>query len=307
MFIGHSVLAFALAASVATRRGWSASRTLRAGAVAGLFGAVPDIDIVYAVVGLLAAVGGDLGALVAGFWEASTVTHRGVTHSVLVAGPAAAAFAGWPDPRLSWPLAAGIVALALVVSGPLAAVTATLFVAAGLAVGIIAAVAFDRQTTALLAAVGLGTAPFGDLLTGEPPPLLYPLDVTLLEERVSLFVDPTLNLLVAFGVELGVLWLGLAVFAGVIGRRLSAQVGRRALLGVGYGAAVLAVPAPTIDVAYRFVFSVLAVGVVGVTTPGWGRWLRGGRERPSVLATAATALAAVTVAAAAYTVAYLLV
>lgn len=306
MFIGHSVLAFAIVGSVASRRGWSASRALQAGAVAGLFGAIPDVDIVYALVGLGAAVGGDVGALVAGFWEASTVTHRGVTHSVLLAGPAAAAFAGWPDRRLAGPLAAGIVALALVVSGPLSALTAALFVVAGLSVGGLAGEVFDRRTTFLLAAVGVGTAPFGDLLTGEPPVLFYPLEVVFVGERISPFVDPTLNLLVAFAAELAVLWIGLLTLLDLCDWRLRTHVGRRAILGVGYAAAVVVLPAPTVDSSYQFVFSVLAVGIVGVTTPRWWRWARTRRGRPPILDAVATALAAVTVATGAYTTAYLL-
>jgi hypothetical protein len=74
----------------------------------------------------------------------------------------------------------------------------------------------------------------------------------------------------------------------------------RAALGAGYAAAVFAVPAPTLHVSWPFVFSVLGVGVIGAPVGRSGLYRT--RWRP-----VATALAAVTVAAVAYTVAYRLV
>jgi hypothetical protein len=52
VFVGHGLIAFAIAASVATRRGWSTERALTIGVVAALFGTLPDIDMAYALVGL---------------------------------------------------------------------------------------------------------------------------------------------------------------------------------------------------------------------------------------------------------------
>jgi hypothetical protein len=302
VFVGHSVLAFALAAMVSHRLGVSRRPALLAGLVAGLFAAVPDVDVAYALAGVGGALAGG-SDLVAGFWGASAVTHRGVTHSLLVAVPAVAAFAGWPDRRLATPLAVGIVALAAAASGPLTGAVAALFVVAGLAVGRLSGRWFPPQTTAALAAVGLLSHPFGDLLTGDPPAMAFPLAAGLLDGRVAPFADPTLNLLLAFGAELATLWVGAWAVARVQGWSLRAHVDRRAALGVGYAGATLVLPAPTMEVAYPFVFSVLAVGTVGAT--GWRSWTRAPR-RSALLGAAATALAAVTVAGTAYTVAYLL-
>jgi hypothetical protein len=155
------------------------------------------------------------------------------------------------------------------------------------------------------ALAGLLTHPFGDLLTGQPPALLYPLDVAVFGGRVTLSADPTLHLLGAFFVELAAIWLGVAVLLSILGSGLRSTVRPRAAVGVGYAAAVFAVPAPTLELASPFVFSVLAVGVVGVPLrvrtadrPGTGR---------RVLAAVVTALTAVTLAGLAYAAAYIAV
>jgi hypothetical protein len=127
------------------------------------------------------------------------------------------------------------------------------------------------------------------------------LDVTLVAERVTLTADPTVHLLGAFAIELATIWLAAAVWYRFEGRSLLAHVDRRATLGVGYAAAALAMPAPTLDISYHFVFSVLAVGAVGVTPPGVRL------ELPSARRALATGLTAVTLAALAYLVVYLAV
>ncbi|MFC7173477.1 hypothetical protein ACFQL0_09150 [Haloplanus litoreus] len=93
--------------------------------------------------------------------------------------------------------------------------------------------------------------------------MLYPLDATLVSERVTLAADPTLHLLGAFGVELATIWAAVAVAGLATGLRPRTAVGPRAGLGAGYAASVLLIPAPTLDLSYPFVFSVLGVGLVG--------------------------------------------
>jgi hypothetical protein len=58
MFLGHGLAAFAIAASVAARRGWRGERALAVGLVAGLFATLPDVDMLYAVAGLLGGMEG---------------------------------------------------------------------------------------------------------------------------------------------------------------------------------------------------------------------------------------------------------
>jgi membrane-bound metal-dependent hydrolase YbcI (DUF457 family) len=305
MFVGHACLAFAVAAVGADRLGWSRERALGVAALAALFATIPDVDVVYGLAGVVAPAA-DAGTVpVESFWDAGNRVHRGVTHALPVGAVVTAAvwLVGRPETARR---AAGIATLAVLVpvvaavSGGLAGAVTAVFV-----LGVAALVALARRrglapgTVTGAAFVGLFTHPFGDLLTGEPPALLYPFDLTLVAERVVLSADPTLHLLGAFGVELATVWLALAAYFQVSGKRPTAHVDRRAVLGVAYAGAALALPAPTLEVSYHFVFSVLAVGFVGVAPPSLDRfrtWRAG-----------VTALAAISLAAVAYAAVYLAV
>lgn len=306
MFVGHGLLAFAIAASVATARDWSAEDALLVGVVAGLFATLPDVDMVYALLGLLSGAEGLFAASEA-FWGAASVVHRAVTHSLVLGAIAAVGFAVWrAGDQRRWlgvsALAFGVLLAAVgTTSGPIALVVVGVFVVAGL--GIVRAArsaGFGPRVVLGTALLGLLTHPFGDLLTGTPPQFLYPFDVTLVAERVTLHADPTLHLLGAFFVELSIIWIALLVLARLRGLTLPPRVRPRAGLGIGYAGAVVALPAPTLAVSWPFVFSVLAVGLLGVP-------LRFRDEVGGTWYTATTALTAVTLAALAYTSAYLLV
>jgi hypothetical protein len=75
---------------------------------------------------------------------------------------------------------------------------------------------------------------------------------------------------------------------------------------MGYAASVFVVPAPTLERSYPFVFTILAVGALGLfprlrrtdslTSPGF--------RRPDAVAAVLTGLAAVTLAWLAYAAAY---
>lgn len=307
MFVGHALVAFALAASAARVRDWPADRAVAVGVVAGLFATLPDVDMAYALLGLAGGAEG-VGAASDAFWAAAHVVHRGVTHSLVVGGVAAVAFAAWrarsPDGApgrlrlVAAGLAAGSLAWVWTTGGALAAGILALFLVAGFVIVALAARwGFGARTVGLAAGLGLATHPFGDLLTGAPPALAYPLDATLVAGRVTLHPDPTVHLLGAFFVELATVWAALAVLARLRGWRLRGAVRPRALLGVGYAAAVALVPAPTLAAASPFVVSVLAVGALGVPL---------GRGRTTRLAAVTTALTAVTLAAGAYLLVYLL-
>lgn len=298
MFVGHGLVAFAAVAALAARR-LPPERALLAGALAGAFATVPDVDMLFAVLAGLAD-----GAAPQTFWAATDSLHRSVTHSLVVGGVGAFGLGVWSwraRPRPATAAAAlalaGTVAAVWTAGGPLAAAMLVVFLAAGLAVaGLGRSLGFGPATVGGLAAVGFLSHPFGDLLAGGPPALLYPLEWQLLTERVTLSADPTVHLLGAFFLELATIWLALAVVLHLRGRTLRSVVRPRAALGVGYAAAVLAVPAPTVEVASPFVFSVLAVGLVGVPL----------RRRPRALPAVATALTAVTLAALAYAASYAL-
>ena len=304
MFVGHAFVAFAIGASAAAWWGADRHRALLFGVVAGAFAFVPDVDVLYAVAGLLQADPSGVWSATAAFWDASKAVHRAVTHSLVVAGPAALGFAlaaGGRGRLLAAVPLAGVVALGLAADGALAAVMLAVFVAGGIGVALGAAhLGLGRRRVLLAALVGLGSHPFGDLFTGSPPPLFYPLGTEVFGERVTLLADPTLNLLAVFAIELAALWLGVVVAAQLTDRDLPTLVDWRAGAGALYGAAAFVLPPPTLETSYHFVFSVLAVGSVGAVP------LDGPLDRGRAVRAGVSALAGVTLAGGAYAVAYLL-
>ena len=301
MFVGHALFAFALGGLAAWWLGLSRERAVQLGVIAGLFAAVPDVDIVYAPFGLLVGAAENLTA--DGFWETANVVHRGPTHSLLL-GAALAGVAGlWASnsrtARLgSLSIGVALTALTGAVSGPIAGLVTLVFVLAVLAVATVAQSRdISPRTVTGLALLGLLTHPFGDLFTGGPPPFFYPFDVTLVAERVMLHPDPTTHLLAAFAIELATVWLAVLTYVHLRGDTLTELVRPRAALGIGYAATVLFLPAPTLERSAHFVFSVLALGVVGAPTRPFS-------DGVDWLETVVTGLAAVTIAALAYAMAY---
>jgi hypothetical protein len=320
MMVGHAMLAFAIGTAL-TARWWPRERALAFGVVAAAFASVPDVDMLYALVGLARVGMAGVWEMTAAFWGSSHLVHRAVTHSLVVGVVAAVAFAGSAADRgrfgrLGRPFAtlllAGLVAVAFFESGFLAGAIMSVFLLAGVAVAVVAARTTDFGPRGILAAalLGLLVHPFGDVFTGEPPRFLYPLDAGALEflpvaDRVVLLPDPTLNLLAVFGVELATIWLAGVVYLRVTDQRLFAHVDTRAAVGVAYAIAAVTMPAPTMAVSYHFVFSILAVGVVGVAPHLLPSRSVLSADWSDALTWVLTGLAAVTVAALAYTLAYL--
>jgi len=301
MFVGHALFAFALTALGAARLNVPRERALKYGLVAGLFAAVPDVDVIYAPAGLMLSSAQQFSPDV--FWETANVIHRGPTHSLVMGAVLAAAVVLWvvgtrSSKTLSLSLAALLIAVGTAFSGLVGGVVVVAFAVTGYTVAVWA----DRDGVSprqllALALVGLLSHPFGDLFTGSPPPFLYPFDVVLVAERVALHPDPTANLLSAFAVELGVVWLAVWTYTRLSGARLPRLVTRRASLGVGYAAAVIVLPAPTMEQSAQFVFSVLAIGIIGAP-------MRPFSAEVDWLETIVTGLGAVTLALAAYALTY---
>ncbi|MEA5408529.1 metal-dependent hydrolase [Haloarculaceae archaeon H-GB2-1] len=232
MFVGHALVAFSLVAAVAERRDLPTRRVLLLGALAGAFATLPDVDILYALTGLLGTSG--LFDAANSFWATGNLVHRTVTHSLVVGTVIVVAVAGWHrsdrwSSAASLVLVAGLVATVTAMSGPISGVLTMVFVGGALAITALA-VRHDVSTrsTAAAAAVGLLSHPFGDLLTGQPPLFLYPFDGTLVTDRIALHADPTVHLLGAFWVELGTAWVALAVFLWVTDRSLRPHLNLRA-------------------------------------------------------------------------------
>lgn len=303
MFLGHATLAFALAIFVGSVLGVDRNRLLALGVTAGLFAAVPDVDMVYALVGLTAIDSGSVFAVTESFWAASTLVHRAMTHSLVVAVPAAIAFVlsvgSHRERVVSAVLLGALVAVSAVVSGWLGALVMVVFAVAGVLVAHwTARYELDRRALLGVALLGLASHPFGDVFTGEPPMLLYPLNVTVFDGTIALHGDPTLHLLGAFALELAAIWLGVLAYHHATGDSIRSHVNPRATVGAAYAVAVFVIPPPTLDVSYHFVFSVLAVGFVGgVPDP-----IR--RRIPDRASAFVTGLAAVTLAGVGYALAY---
>lgn len=304
MFLGHATLAFAIAIFVAGALGVDRDRLLALGVTAGLFATVPDVDMVYALVGLTATESGGVFAVTDSFWAASTLVHRAMTHSLVVAVPAAVAFVlgvGTRRERLaSAGLLVALVAVSVLVSGWLGGLVMGIFGVAGLLVAHwTKRYDLDRRSMVAVALLGLASHPFGDVFTGEPPRFLYPLHTTtILDGHVTLHGDPTLHLLGAFAIELAAIWLGVLAYHHVMGDSIRANVNARATAGAAYALAFFVIPPPTLAVSYHFVFSVLAVGFVG-SVPDPVR-----RRLPDRTSAFVTGLAAVTLAGLAYALAY---
>ncbi|ELZ10384.1 metal-dependent hydrolase [Natrialba aegyptia] len=306
MFVGHALLAFAVAGLIADWHGWPRRHALFVAVIAGAFGALPDIDILYALTGLGHWLLAD-GALSAptAFWNASRTVHRSVTHSLLVGAVAAPAFGlvafamqtREPD-RPRRPIGSALAALAslslfgllvlaaLLRSGPLAAFVMSLFLGTGTLLSLASVrastlasalgdtpdlnsaslPAISPSTLTLAALWGLWSHPWGDLVTGSPPDWFFPADSTLLASRVVLHSDPTLHLLAAFAIELGAIWLAAITFCRLTDRNVFAAIDPRAGLAAGYGLAAVVTTPPTLDVSYHFVFSILSVGLLSGIT-----------------------------------------
>ena len=288
MFVGHGLLMFALAVFAAEWRGWSSRRALTLGVAAGAFATMPDVDIVYAAI----AIDGGFASGVAPkvFWDAANAVHRSMTHSLVVAAVAGPALGVWSlrgSARTARALAlatlAGLVVVAVAVSGTLGGIVMGAFVAGG----VTTATACRRWTDlspgviGVSATAGLASHPWGDLLTGQPPQLLYPFDVGIIGERIVLHSDPTIHLVGAFAVELGVVWLAAVAVVAVTDRSWRTFYGPSAALGAAYGVAPLVLVPPTLETSYQFVFSILAVGVVC----GAVAWYRSTPTAPSGVAT----------------------
>ncbi len=197
-----------------------------------------------------------------------------MTHSLVVAVPSSVAAGLLVTPtrdRATTVLGGALLvlsaAVAAVVSGPVAAAMMVVF---GTGVAAVAT-AVDRRTglsgptVAGLAAVGLFSHPLGDLFTGGPPRLLYPLGVDPVPTRVLFSTDRTLHMLGTFALELGAALAAITVVLALYDRDPRSFVRPLGATGLGYGLVGLVIAPPTLAVSYHFVLSVLALGAVTVT------------------------------------------
>lgn len=240
-------------------------------------------------------------------------------------GPANRASAGYPSRRATeesrTPLAGGatvagavtVAVAALAVSavvvsalGRVAGESATVVAVAYLGTVCAVGVAVGRRTDAgvgvlaVAAGVGFLTHPFGDVLMAAPPPLFAPFAPSPLTDRLVFAGDGTVNLLAILFVEVATVWAGLLIFLRLTGRRVREAVARRAVVGVGYAAAAVVLPRPTMADAHLLGFTIVPVAAVAGATAG----LREGSRLDRAIRGVATGLATLTVAAASYLLVY---
>lgn len=183
MFVGHGLVAVAIVASLAHAGGMGRDRALILGALAAGFATILDIDVIYPIVAVVLEPMGLWGANDA-IWSLSTVTHRGATHSLLVALAVTIVATTWAahsavstdragrraTAALGMAAAlvcAGLVGTATVVSGTITAViVAILAGAAILLVSVGVGHGFGPVALGTAAAIGLVSHPFGDLFIG---------------------------------------------------------------------------------------------------------------------------------------------
>ena len=329
MFVGHGALAFAIVGLGALGWGWPHERAWTLALLAALLATLPDIDMLYAIGGLLSAGSLDPFVLANEFWGASTVIHRSVTHSIVVAIPVAIGTALVAGNRKTQWLGYGVfLAVFFTLAGGMGTVHLLVLGAFLLGAAITGRLITRREIgmvpVGIAAGVALISHPFGDLLTGQPPAVLYPLDASLFASRVAIASDPTIHLLGAFFVELAAIWIGLLVMAQLREVSLRDHLRPRAAAGAAYAGFALILPAPTLDVSYPFVFSVLSVGFLGIVpaavrvpnrwqsllpdplpTPQRGKsGIDADIEIPDRWTAVVTGLATITVAAVAYTISY---
>lgn len=293
MMIGHAALAFILVTVIASYLGYSGKKLFVLGIGGAFFATLPDVDMAYAFLmaggdTVSATTGMGLTDTVSSFWGASHEIHRKVTHSVLFGVLFSGLFVllafGYQYARRDTEslyrrllvsghleLVAGIgivglVGVTYVFSGSVGAGVLFLFAI----IGVIGVLSFSRSERWGLspaeiggvALVGLVSHPFGDVFTGTPPALFYPLDVRVLpESAVTIVPESTLNLLAIFLFELLIVGaaVGLVfVFSNLETKRYFKGYSTFAVL---YGISVLFLNPPTLDVSYHVVFSVVGIGL----------------------------------------------
>lgn len=260
------------------------------GLLAALASILPDLDVVQTV--LVAAVDASGDGPIDRLRAASRATHRLVTHSVVLAVPIAAAIGWWARRRwLASAFLVGVVALVAATSGAIAGIVAGVIALAAAGLGVLAGRwGLPARVTAGAAVLGYGLHPLTDLLTGTPPAMFAPLEVTLVAERIAPFGDPLANLLLATGVELLVIWVGIAVAARLLERSLRSARSPVALVGLVGVPAVIALEAPGVENAVAFVAILLVVGAIAAG----GQFARD-RTPGGAIDAAVTGIAAITV------------
>lgn len=268
MIVGHSFLAFVIAAFVLWRfTDVEPEKIIAMSAFAGLFALVPDIDIIYAWKEIVLLFSSGFTNFADSFWATSSLTHRGVTHTLLAGTVGATAFSMyfWRQKRHVALLSAGMLFMTgLLIGTGLEAVLMLAYAGLGLLLTRLASEHMDLGEFAAVSAFGLLSHPFGDIFTGVPPQMFFPFTPGILETRIFFFQAPVLNLLAVFSIELSLMAAGLAVYSMVSGANILQRLHPAVMGGFLFGLVAPFIPPPTLGSPYVFVSSL--VGLSGATS-----------------------------------------
>ena len=265
MIVGHFLLAFSLVALYAIYRELGSEYALTMGLIAGGFAVLPDIDILFAARELLVLFSSGVSGFVDSFWQTSKIVHRGWTHSLVTLFISASLFSIYH--KTSYRLIA-ITALPVAFftgihyGNVFTAGVMIFFIAGGLLISRIAESKVESRDFTLSVFLGLLLHPFGDVFTGTPPEFFYPFETGLFSSRVIIFGDPVINLLAIFALEFSLVWIGLLTVSKLRGIDVKREIKGFSFIGLVYAPAAIYIQAPTLEVAYQFVFSVIGFGAL---------------------------------------------
>lgn len=265
MIIGHFLLAFTIVAAVATVLGYSKDKAFYLAIFAGFFAVIPDVDMLYGAKGLVVALESGLNGFPGTFWNVSNRVHRGLSHSIVTGLVAALGFTAYlvRSKKSTAVTATGLlVTSAFIFEDIIGAAVMLAFSLIGLKLVETAQDYINSREFFAVAATGLVSHPFGDVFTGTPPELLFPLVDNTGLSKVVLSQDPVLNLLSIFGLEifLGLTSLILALHLKDV--PIKKSISPLVAAGGLYGFAFYLIPAPTLAASYSFVFSILGFSAV---------------------------------------------
>lgn len=303
MIIGHFLLAFTIVAAAAITLGYQKDKALYLAVFAGAFAIIPDVDMLYGIKGLFVALESGLNGFPGTFWDISNRVHRGLSHSLVTGLVAAVGFTTYFI-RSKKPVAVAFTGLlvvsAFVFEDFIGAVVMFAFSLIGLKLAEAAKGCMNGREFFSVAAAGLLSHPFGDVFTGTPPELLFPLTDSTGISKVALSQDPVLNLLSIFGLEISLGLTSLVLVLYLKDISIKDSISPAIALGGLYGFAYFFLPAPTLAVSYSFVFSIL--GFSAVATSAGTSWER---ETESILVLGLNYALTVAVALVTYTLIYL--
>lgn len=276
MFIGHEVSAFVLAASIAVVAGVKQSRALTIGMIAGCFGVLPDLDIFYAAVSYLFAIGQGTAIGWNAFWGIANNVHRIVTHPLPVAVTGA---------LIAWTVATIVSGnsnrrtpiLAVGTGGGIMLIAVSYFESVGLEAAAVAIIYFatiavvglylstqtkvSTQWIGVAAGVGLIIHPFGDVFMAVPPPLFAPFRFDTFLTRIVLSTHSTINLLAITAVEILIVWVGVLTATYLSNSDMSSMAHPTVVVGALYGLLGFVLPTPTMADAHLFGFTIVPLAV----------------------------------------------